>query len=102
VFLFFLLQTPLRALRPGEILLFFLSQRRQERQELRVLVFLAPNTFAYFAPWREYIVFISRRGAETAEKFNVYLVPAPTPLRTLRLGESILFFFSRKGAKAAK
>ena len=32
---------------------------------------LTQNTFAYFVPWRELIVFFSRRGAGAAENFYV-------------------------------
>jgi hypothetical protein len=35
---------------------------------------LTPNTFAYFAPWRDFICFFSRKGAKVAKNFSVYFV----------------------------
>ena len=47
-----------------------------------------PNTFAYFAPWRELIVF-SLAEAQRPQRTSMFILFSPqTPLRTLRLGES--------------
>ena len=63
---------------------------------------LIPNTFAYFAPWRELIVF-SLAEALRPQRISMFDLLLPlTPLRTLRLGEKFYVFISRKGAKVAK
>jgi hypothetical protein len=65
-------------------------------ENFNVYFVLIRNTFAYFAPWRELIVFslAEARGSQRTSMFNLFLV--------LRPGESLFVFFSRKGAKVAK
>ena len=84
----FLPQATLRALRLGEILLFYFSRKGAKAAKNFFICFvLAPNTSACSASLREFIVFVSRRGAGSAENFNVLFLPQ-TPLRALRPGES--------------
>ena len=83
----FLPQATLRALRLGGIYIFFSRKGAKIAKNFNVSFVLTPNTFAYFASWRELFVFFSCRGAESAENFNVLFLPQ-TPLRALRLGES--------------
>ena len=104
MFILFLPQTPLRALRLGEIYCFFLSQRRQGRKELQCLICsYSKHLCVRTLRLREIIlVFFSRKGAETAEKFKVYFVFTPNTFACFASWRDLLFFFSRKGAKAAK
>jgi hypothetical protein len=71
MFELFLPQATLRALRLGEILLFYFSRKGAKAAKNFFICFvLAPNTSACSASLREFIVFVSRRGAEVAE--NTY------------------------------
>jgi len=75
-------------------LLMLYSRRSAEAAEnFNVYFVLTPNTFAYLAPWRDFIYFFSRKGAKNAKNFNVSLCLPQMPLRALRLGE-ILYIFS--------
>ena len=72
MFELFLPQATLRALRLGEILLFYFSRKGAKAAKNFFICFvLAPNTSACSASLREFIVFVSRRGAEAAVSFNV-------------------------------
>ncbi len=82
-----LAQTPLRALRLGEILYVFLSQRLQGSQELQCFFCAYPQYLCVLCASARFNDYFSRRGAESAENLNVLLL-AQTPLRALRLGES--------------
>jgi len=87
----FLPQTPLRTLRLGEsIFVFFLSQRRRVRGEFQCFV-LTPNTFACFAPWRDFIYFSLAKAPRSPRTSMFELFLPQTPLRTLRPGEIYLF-----------
>jgi hypothetical protein len=52
------------------------------------------NTFADFAPWRELIVFFSRRGAGGAEKTNVCFVLTPDTFAGFAPWRDFIVFFS--------
>ena len=69
-------------------------------RNFNVFFVFSPNAFAYFVPRRDFIYF-SLAKAPRSPRTSMFLLCLPqTPLRTLRLGESI-FFFSRRGAEAA-
>jgi hypothetical protein len=92
----FLPQTPLRALRLCEIIFVFFSRKgAKTAKNFDVCFVLTPNTFAYFAPWRE-ISFFSLAEAQRPQRNSKFILFLPqTPLRTLRLGEKFYDFFSR-------
>ena len=74
MFILFLPQPPLRALRLCEIMLVFFSrQGARNAKNFDVYFVLIPSIFACFAPWRE-LFFFSRGGAEAAENFDVYFI----------------------------
>jgi hypothetical protein len=59
MFIWYLPQTPLRALRLREIIYVFISRQGAEAAEnFDVYLVLTQNTFACFAPWREKIAFL--------------------------------------------
>ena len=67
-------------------------------RNFNVFFVFSPNAFAYFVPRRDFIYF-SLAKAPRSPRTSMFLLCLPqTPLRTLRLGESI-FFFSRRGAE---
>ena len=68
MFILFLAQTPLRTLRLCEILLFFLSQRRRGRGELRCLFCSYLNHLCVLCvSARLYLFFLSQRRRERGE-----------------------------------
>jgi len=67
LFILLLPQTPFQASRLGEILFVFSRKGAKVAKNFNFYFVLIRNTFAYFAPWRELIVFSSRRSAENAE-----------------------------------
>ena len=97
MFNLFLPQTPLRTWRLGEIYLFFLSQRRRGRKELRCLICCYPNTAACSASLRDYVCFFSLVKARRTPRTSLFVLLLPKkPLRTWRLGEIYLFFLSQR------
>jgi hypothetical protein len=59
---------PLRALRPGEIIFVFFSRKgAKDAKKIKSFNFLTQQTFAGFAPWRDYIFFPSQRRQERQE-----------------------------------
>jgi hypothetical protein len=81
---FVLPETPLRALRLGEsiFVIFFLSLRRRARREFQCFV-LTPNTFAGFAPWREYICFFLSQRRQGRQELRCLFCSYPEHLCVL-------------------
>jgi len=103
MFILFLPQTPLRALRPCEILLFFLSQRRRGRQELQCLFRTYPKHLCVLCVSARLYLFFSLAEAQRPPGTSIFISFLPQiPLRALRLGESLFVFISRRGAKTAR
>jgi hypothetical protein len=69
--------------------MFFLSQRRQGRQEVRVLV-VNPNTSASSAPLRDYICLFSRKDAK---KFVFLFVVTPDTFACFAPWRELICFF---------
>ena len=67
----FLPQASLRALRLGGIYIFFSRKGAKIAKNFFICFVLAPNISACSASLREFIVFVSRRGAEHAKVFRV-------------------------------
>jgi hypothetical protein len=88
MFVLFSPQTPLRTLRLGESSFGFFLAKAPRSPGTSMLDLLLPKTPLRALRLCEIIFFVSRRGAEAAENFDVYFVLTPTPLRTLRPGES--------------
>jgi hypothetical protein len=65
-------------------------------------LFLPQTPLRALRPGESILVFFSRRGAEAAENFDVYLVLTPNTSACFAPQRDLFVFFSRKGAKVAK
>ena len=91
----FLPQTPLRTLRLCEIIFVFFSRKgAKAAKNFDVYLVLILNTFACFAPWREYICFYLSQRRQGRRELLCLICSYPKHLCELCASARLYLFFS--------